>query len=145
MDMLFEIGELEMDDEANATRIMDALREQLVGLIHPDDQRTFWDTARAHRQQRMDLLPITKPITEALSGFPTQQPSDSSPTRTADAMRSGDGSLSRQQRRQLERQADKGSTKAALTLLQGRPDLQKVVVDRAEWIDSQTSTTSHAV
>lgn len=136
MNMILSIGDLDMDNEDHAPEIIAALKDQLFGQVHPEDQKRFWQLAMDNRQTRMDLLAITKAITEAIAGFPTQPHSDLPHTPTADDMNYGPAS--RQQRRALAREADKGNTRAALTLLQGRPDLQKVVLDRAEWLESQT-------
>ena len=137
IDMMMRIGELDMDDPEAAQEIMAGLSEQLLSQIHPEDASLFWETAKANRQQMADIMAVSKSITEAVSGFPTGQSSDSAHSQQPGSRRSGRG-LSRKERRALAR-ADRASsaTANALTLLQGRPDLQMAVHNAAKARDSQ--------
>lgn len=129
MDMLMAIGDLDMDDEDSANEIMSGLSEMLLGQIHPEDAEKFWEVSKQNRQQMKDIMAVSKAITEAVAGFPTSQPYASTPTATRVGQKSGGDSSSRRERRALARKARTNEdTQAALTLLHGRPDLQKAVV-----------------
>lgn len=80
-------------------------------LVHPDDVGEFWRLTRANRQTMEDIVSLAMNVLAALSGRPTQLPSDSSDGQRSTATRSGGGSSS-----------------PALRLLEGRPDLQAAVV-----------------
>lgn len=80
-------------------------------LVHPDDVDAFTVLARRHRQTMEDVASLAMELLAALSGRPTQLPSDSSDGQRSTGTRSGDVSSS-----------------PALRLLEGRPDLQAAVV-----------------
>src|ERR1041384_6339027 len=77
MDFMMRVGKLDIEDESNAKEIMDALAEQLLMQIHPEDASRFWETAKKNNQQMKDIMAVSKTITEAVADFPTGQPSDS--------------------------------------------------------------------
>ena len=81
-------------------------------LVHEDDADTFWTLAKKNRQTMEDIVRLAMAILEALSGRPTELPSDSS-----------DG-----QRTTTTRSEADSSSRTALRLLEGRPDLQAAVV-----------------
>lgn len=95
----------------------DIVRQQ----IHPQDWDRFWAAAKANRQQVMDLMALSdwigRAVTEASAGLPTGPSSGSSAGRRNTRTRSAAGSSS----------PGRGQ-KRALELLQGRPDLQQLVV-----------------
>lgn len=136
------------DNQRAAALLDDTLR----GQIHPDDFETFMRLAKENRQQVMDLMMLSQQIIAAVSGFPTGQPSDSSSGRDGDTRRLPGGSSSRGTRRKEQRKADKQRRKAlrdqqgnapqtvvpsstverAARALNGRPDLQLMVMRRQE-------------
>jgi hypothetical protein len=103
-----------------------ALMRFMRGQIHPDDFDMFWKTAQAHRQTTLDLMAVSMRIVEAVSGFPTGQPSGSShgpdgtPPRSPDVSRSAPDS-----------RRDRAVT-TALEYTKGRPDLQLAIVQAQE-------------
>lgn len=94
---------------------MESLRDLVDMLVHPDDIGEFWRLARANRQTQDDVLSVALAIVGALTRRPTERPSDSSGGPPATDTASTESSSSRE----------------ALRLLDGRPDLQ-VAVLRAE-------------
>lgn len=143
------------DNQRAATLLDDTLR----GQIHPDDLATFMRIAKENRQQVMDLMILSQQVVAAVSGFPTGQPSDSSTGRVSDQQRSPGGSSSRGTRRKDERMAEKARKRAlrdqqghapqtvvpsstvarATRALNGRPDLQLMVLRRQEEISGATA------
>ncbi len=115
-------------DETNVVKGMKAIGTYLHDLIHPDDWDTFWLASKANRQQLEDLMNTAHAILEAVSGFPTGQPSDSSDGRPTTSQKSGAGTSS-QRRVARRRKAIESDSRAALSLVQGRPDLKVVVAD----------------
>lgn len=117
------MNELDMFDFVESAKDMDdmdpeaivAVKNYLRGMIHPDDFDRFWLTAKKNRQGMEDLFKLTQKIVEKVADRPTKSPSSSS---------SG--------RRKTGRKSKQGSSSRALTLLEGRPDLQEVVVRRQE-------------
>lgn len=71
---MLEAADVEAVDEQKA---MQATARYLKGLIHEDDWDTFWRTAKANRQVLPDLLLLGETIVEAVSGIPTERPTDS--------------------------------------------------------------------
>lgn len=140
-DMLTQIGDLDFEDPENADEIMNAIGEQLVMQIHPDDALLFWETSKKNNQQMRDLMAISKTITEAITGFPTGQDSGSTTGEPSTQPKSSDTGMSRRERRALARaqRADK-ATGAALSLLRGRPDLQLAVVNVANARNAEEPT-----
>lgn len=65
-------------DEDNLAAATVATSDFLRSLIHPEDFDRFLRTSVKNRQQTTDLLATAGAILEALSGFPTSQPSVSS-------------------------------------------------------------------
>ena len=108
----------EEDAEQGLPLTMSYLREQ----IHPDDWDTFYATAKKHRQTVEDLMKVSNAILEEVSGFPTEQPTGSSPTPSKTVRKSRAGSSTRDKRSVVD---------AAMEILEGRPDLQ-VAVEHAQ-------------
>jgi hypothetical protein len=119
-----DVGDIDMDDPASWTaeqrvavaKANDATIHAIQGQIHPDDWDRFFKTAQANRQRTMDLMELSKKITEAVAGFPTGQPSGSAVGRPPTKRKS---------------RAD-SSARRALKMLEGRPDLQMAVVKAHE-------------
>lgn len=123
---MFEFLETAADiNETDNTQGIRAIGGYLHDLIHPDDWHTFWTAAKANRQQLMDLMHTARAIAEAVSGFPTGQRSDSSGGPRSTSRKSGAGTSS-QRRAGRQITAD---TQAALSMVEGRPDLKVVVAD----------------
>jgi len=101
--------------------VMGFLRQQ----IHPDDFDEFYDIATRKRQKMQDLMNVSNKVLEAMTDFPTGQPSDSQPT----PQKTGPRSKAASSRAGTSRARRTGAAKsaAALTLLKGRPDLQQAV------------------
>ncbi len=120
-------------DEADQVQGMLALGRYLKNLVHPDDWHTFWAAAKGNRQSLKDLMftahTILEAVTEETTGFPTGQPSASSGGRQSTAAKSPGGSSSRD------------TTRQALQLLKGRPDLQVAVLRAQEAGKDQTALT----
>lgn len=125
MEMLqtVDLGNIDFDDPTTWTReqakaIQDAnssVLEAMKGQIHPDDWDLFLKTANANRQQTMDLMALSQDLTAAVAGFPTGRSGGSSAGRSSTGRKSKAGSSS-------------PATGRALTLLKGRPDLQRAVM-----------------
>jgi hypothetical protein len=121
VDFMLAAGSIDEGDEVKGSQ---ALGRYLKGLVHPDDWDTFWAAAKGNRQTLTDLMQTAHAVIEAVSGFPTTQPSGSSTGRRSTGRRSRGGSSS------VER--GQRETRRAMQLLQGRPDLQLVVAEAAE-------------
>lgn len=120
-----------------AVALNDLLRQQ----IHPDDWDLFWKTAKTNRQFLKDVMAVSRGIVEAITDLPTGESSDASAGQSTTAVKSSAGSLSPEQRRKRDRiikRARKGgrtrsqiraaAEEKALTVLEGRPDLQVAVL-----------------
>jgi hypothetical protein len=141
-DFLMEFGDLDMDDETAARRAMEAMSEHLLGQIHPDDRDLFWRLAKDNRQQMADIMAVSKAITEAVAGFPTQRSSGSAPTAPRTGPRSTALASSREQRRREERGGSARRdqvTDSAMGLLKDRPDLRLALVRQREARDAMES------
>jgi hypothetical protein len=101
-------------DESNPAA-MKMIKGLFRNLVHPEDFDVFWQAAKANRQTIGDLFGVWQKVTEALTARPTGQPADSSGGQSTTPVKSKGDSYSR-----------------ALTLLEGRPDLQDVVVRKQE-------------
>ena len=81
-----EVNEVELIDLMDTAREFDAndmaalvvLKDGLRTVIDPADFDTFWALAKQHRQGIEALAEVMKDLMEAMTGRPTQQPSDSS-------------------------------------------------------------------
>lgn len=125
---MLEAAEVEAVDEQKA---MQATSRYLKGLIAADDWETFWRTAKANRQSLPDLLLLGERIIEALSGVPTEPPSDSAGGRPTTTPKSKAGSSSR--RAASKADADVAATRRALELVPpGRADLKEFIIQAAE-------------
>lgn len=122
-DMMAQFGHV--DDETQTQDVMGGLRDMLLQPIHPDDRDEFWRLAKANRQRMNDIMTVGKTITEAVSGFPTGQPSDSS-TGPMSTVENFEGvSFNRADRRTLRRRkVSRPTIDRALSALDGRPDKQ---------------------
>lgn len=153
--------DIEVDDDGQPIGAQDNQRaaglldDTLRGQIHPDDMDTFMRIAKENRQNTMDLMMLSQGIVSAVSGFPTGQPSDSSAGPAGGPQKSPDGSSSRGDRRKQERKEAKRLRKAqaaqptmaapttirdarvarATRALDGRPDLQLMVMRRQETLE----------
>lgn len=122
-------------DAANVHESMAAMVEFLRQQIHPEDWDRFYATAKANGQNVGDLMGVARGITEAVAGFPTGQPSASRHERrqkkSGKKSKGGSRSQGGDRPQGTVHSAVPASTpQRALTLLQGRPDLQMAVVDR---------------
>lgn len=102
-------------DESTFGDKMRAIRGVVDVVVHPADVEEFWRLARENRQTQDDVLRVAFDVVGALAERPTLRPSDSS-----------DGSPPTE-----VSSTASPSGRAALRLLEGRPDLQ-VAVRRAE-------------
>lgn len=131
-DMMMQFGGLDLDDDEGARAAMESVSEHLLGQIHPEDRDEFWRLAKANRQQMADIIAVSKAITEAVAGFPTGQPSDSTDTPKSMSKKSSGGSSSagRAQRRAQTRELTAATQRRhqvqdqAAEILSGRPDLR---------------------
>jgi hypothetical protein len=115
----------EEDDRQGLPLMMDFLKEQ----IHPDDFDQFFKLAKLHRQSLQELMGVSRAILENATGFPTGQPSDSPAGRRATPKKSRAGSSSRGTSRA---RGGRPAAERAMEMLEGRPDLQMVVVRAQE-------------
>lgn len=88
-----------------------ALKNFSRQFVHPDDFDRFWQLALSNRQDASDLMEVYQAIGAALTGRPTQRPSDSSDGPPSTEPKSLDGSLVR-----------------GLDRYEGRADLQQGLV-----------------
>jgi hypothetical protein len=122
-----DVGEVDFQDPASWTpqeraaleKAQNATIEAIQGQIHPDDWDRFFKVAKQHRQSMFDLMAVSQHITEAVSNFPTGQPSGSSAGRSATRPKSKGGSSSARR---------VATTRRALKMLESRPDFQMGVV-----------------
>lgn len=101
----------DLDDSEGAEAAIGAISSIARLLVHPDDIGQFWELTRVHRQTMEDIVTLAMNVLAAMSGRPTQLPSDSS-----------DG------QRTTGTTSEGASSSPALRLLEGRPDLQAAVV-----------------
>jgi len=75
VEFMAEAGGVDQADEVRSAQlIMRTMRE----VVHPDDFKRFWAIAKRERQDPVeDILPIAQQVIEAVTGFPTGQPSAS--------------------------------------------------------------------
>lgn len=131
IEFLDAADEMDEGEEVKAVHlVMDYLRDQ----IHPDDWELFWTTAKTNGQSSTDLMVLSHHIGEAMSGFPTGQPSGSRAGRRAAARKSGAGSRSRGTRTPGRRSpvvdgtaVETATVDRAMEILDGRPDLKTAV------------------
>lgn len=136
IEFLTKAETMDQINEVEAVRlVMDYLRDQ----IHPGDWDEFWRLAKANGQSSEDLMMVSHQIQEAMSGFPTGQPSASRAGRRATARKSGDASRSRATRTRAARSRAAGVVEGevvskedtvmsrAMELLEGRGDLKVAV------------------
>lgn len=116
------LDDIDIDDPAavakalpEAVGAMDSVLGFLQRQIHPEDWPEFYRLAKANRQRTEDLMDVSMRLVEAVSGFPTRQPSVSSDGPTATVPKSKGVSSS-------------PVTSRALTLVRGRPDLQAAII-----------------
>lgn len=97
-----------------ATGAVDTMYKFLSGQIHPDDWDRFLRIAKENRQRVQDIMILARQITEAVSRFPTGQPSDSRGIGSTTTSISPDGSRAaeRTARRKQERKEAKRRRKA---------------------------------
>lgn len=88
--------------------------KEFARLCLGDDFERFWKTAKSNRQTMADVFTSLSEIMEAATARPTESPSDSSDGQQSTAPRS------------------EGVSPSVLAQLDGRPDLQLVVVKAAE-------------
>jgi hypothetical protein len=92
----------------------------ILQTIHPDDFDRFMKTARANRQNTIDLMSVTRSLCAEVARFPTGLSSVSSAGRHKTKQKSKGGSSSRPAGRDAR-------NARALKLLDGRPDLKMAV------------------
>jgi hypothetical protein len=75
LEFMADAGSVDQADEVRSAQlIMRTMRE----VVHPDDFDLFWKLAKAERQDPVtEILPIAQAVIEAVTGFPTGQPSAS--------------------------------------------------------------------
>lgn len=101
-------------DEEDVKGIL-LVKDFAKAVIHADDFAEFWGLAKKHRQGIQELMETCSEIIAKVAERPTRPSSDSpSGPETTGAKLKG------------------GSYSRALTLLEGRPDLQEVVVVKQE-------------
>lgn len=128
VEFLAAAGEVEQADEVRGAQVIMMFMRQIV---HPDDFDAFWSKAKLERQDpEKDLMPIGHAVMEAISDFPTGQPSGSAGGSTSTGPRFVvDAPLPELPTPNLKA----GSTGAqALAMLRGRPDLQEFIVQAGE-------------
>lgn len=122
--------DLEEINLAGMDTVADLLRKQ----VHPDDWDTLWRVAKENRQSVVDLMQTARSIVEAVSGFPTGQPSVSSGGRKK-TKRKSKGRSSKQVGTALVSSMDTYRDRQearALEMLAKRPDLQTAVLRARE-------------
>jgi hypothetical protein len=116
-----DLGDIDITDpdswDPETTKVMVEAENLATSMIrqqiHPDDWERFWKTAKANRQNTIDLMTMIRRIAEQVAKFPTGPSSASSGGRRKTKPKSKGGSSSQQAR--------------ALKLLDGRPDLKMAV------------------
>jgi hypothetical protein len=98
-------------DQTDLAKAIGMIRGVAELLVHADDVETFWQLARKNRQTIQDVVEVGTQLLAVITDRPTQLPSDSSAGQPPTAANSEDADFS-----------------TALTLLQGRPDLQVAVI-----------------
>lgn len=121
---MLEAADVETVDENKA---MQAVARYLKGLIAEDEWDTFWRTAKANRQTMPDLLLLGERIVEAVSGVPTELPSDSVGGQQTTPSTSKARSSSRAAR--SNKNPATTAARAALAVVpDSRPDLKEFIV-----------------
>ena len=122
VEFMAEAGKVDMEDEVRGAQVIMALLQECVA---PDDFSLFWGIAKRERQDpQEDLMPLCQKIMEAVTDFPTGQPSGSAsgqsntPQRSVVDLPLPDGMV-------VPTLSPAGER--AVSLLQGRPDLQRAV------------------
>lgn len=135
MDFMARASEIEESDNAGGIKLtMGFLKDQ----VHPDDWELFWGLAMEKRQTLEKLMKVSKAIVEAVSGFPTGQPSDSRAGRRATAKKSKAGSSRRATSRPREiTSVELPREPTAMEILKDRPDLQLVIAKAQESREAQ--------
>lgn len=113
-----DLGDVDIDDpeswDPQTTKVMVEAENLAMNMIrrqiHPDDWDRFWKTAKANRQNTIDLMTMIKQIAAEVAKFPTGPSSALSAGRRKTEPKSKGGSSSQSAR--------------ALKLLDGRPDLK---------------------
>lgn len=138
--MSMDLTKFDNLDEAEQTRLLGeigkaqragyvALMRSLRRLIHPDDFETYWKLGAEHGQQVIDRMrdvrAISSAVVEAVTDFPTGQPSDSPPGPATTPPSSEVVSYSQ----------TRGASDfdRAMALERGRPDLQEFFVMEKEY------------
>lgn len=114
--------------EADDVASMHALGRYMQRLIHPEDFRLFWDTAKDHGQGLEQILKTTQTIEAAIADFRTGQPGVSSGGPATTAPKSKAVS-SRPAAHGRSGAVTEQETAQVLQLFRGRPDLQTIVID----------------
>lgn len=124
---------------------MGELLDFLRGQVHPEDWDRFLKTAHANRQTVTDLIQTGQGITAAVAAFPTERSNASSDGRSITGKKSKGGKRKRDREvaaiaadmaaATAQTPADR-STKRALVLLQGRPDLMEAVMQAKDARDA---------
>lgn len=134
VEFMAEAGGIDQENEVMAAQlIMRTMRE----VVHPDDFDRFWTIAKRERQDpQTDILPVAQAVLEAVTGFPTGQPSASGPG-PATTRPKFEVDLPSQDTPAVYRPAPGQPdldqlTTAGLRLTQGRPDLQVAVLRASE-------------
>ncbi len=124
LEFMADAGNVDQADEVRSAQlIMRTMRE----VVHPDDFDLFWKLAKAERQDPVqDILPIAQAVIEAVTGFPTGQPSASGPG-PATTTPSYVVDLPSQDVPTLDPVTLKG-----IRLTEGRPDLQVAMLRAGE-------------
>jgi hypothetical protein len=124
-----DLGDMDIDDPstwdqeaiAAAKEAADLAADMIRQQIHPDDWDRFWKTARANRQNTIDVMGLSQTLAEVVANFPTGPSPASSPGRRTTKSRSKAGSSSRARRTRSPSTRD---TVVTLDLFKGRPDLK---------------------
>lgn len=116
------------DDASLAASVpaMKAVFKFLRAQIHPDDWAVFYDLAKTHQQNTLDLMNVAMAIVHKVAGFPTGPSADSGPGTASTKPRSKGGSSS-------PGSAQSSLTARALALVPPtRPDLAAAYIQAAE-------------
>lgn len=142
VDFMAAAAGINMEDQGAVVAAMGHIVGWLQQQIHPDDWDRFYATAKANGQTVNDLMVVAQGLTEAVAGFPTGQPSGSrserrqkKPAKKSRAVSSSPGGGPHHGT--VTSAGPDGSARAALTLLQGRPDLQQAVISRHQAMSAQ--------
>ena len=126
MEFLIESEGIEVGDDASLAASVPAMQtvfKFLKAQVHPDDWAEFYDLAKTHRQNTLDLMNVAMVIVNKVADFPTG-PSEDSGTGTASTSTKSKGGSSSPQ---VE------LTRRALSMVPvTRPDLMAAYVQAAE-------------